>query len=263
MKAEATSLPPPPPQSDQILRALDIQISRALDEKNLGAWASLQQTRIKYLPYTHPYTQHSSLQMARRLGHIHTWYASVPPRSIVYLSFHIYLHLVYVGVTTSALVTCSRKHMTDATSHQDCASLHKLMLQIDPAHWGILPLQYVSDSWLAYVRERHWWHTFKKWVCNDVAPGISTDGQGSAPRGWLKQRVLSVLHSIKEAKQLRDYARLKYLQQDLHDLAQQLSIPMYSLGAIVVPNLTPLQKAAIHHVTRKIVGSVTSPAWEK
>ena len=43
----------------------------------------------------------------------------------------------------------------------------------------------------------------------------------------------------------------------------QLSILMYSLGAIVVPNLTPLQKAAIHRITRKVVGSVTSPAWEK
>ena len=143
-------------------------------------------------------------------------------------------------VTTSAPITCLRKHMTDASSHQDCATLHKVFLQTDPSHWGIVPLQYVSYPWLASVRERHRWHTFRKWACNDTAPGISTDGQGSAPRGWLTQQALAVLHGIKEAKQLRDYARLRYLQQDLRDLAHQLSIPMYSLGAIVVPNLTPL-----------------------
>ena len=90
--------------------------------------------------------------------------------------FHIYLHLVYIGVTTSALVTRLRKLMTDASSHRDCASLHKLILQTDPAHWGIIPLLYVSDQWLASVRERHWLHTFRKWACNGVAHGIGTDG---------------------------------------------------------------------------------------
>ena len=94
-----------------------------------------------------------------------------------------------------------------------------MMLQIDHAHWGILPLQYVSDSWLASVREHHWWFMFKKWACNDVAPGISTDGEGSQPRGWLNQRVLAVLQGIKEAKRLRDYPRIRYVQQDLRDLS--------------------------------------------
>ena len=94
------------------------------------------------------------------------------------------------------------------------------MLQIDPSHWGILPLQYVADSWLASAIECHWWHIFKKWACNDVAPGISTDGAGSQPRGRLNQCVRTVLSSMKEA-----IPCLKFVLHDLRQLATQLSIP--------------------------------------
>ena len=91
-----------------------MQISQLLDDKNLEAWAALLQARIRYLPFdTHP-----ALKMARRLSHVDTWYVAVtPPGSVIYMVFNIYLHLVYIGVTTSALVSRLRKHITDATSH--------------------------------------------------------------------------------------------------------------------------------------------------
>ena len=89
---------PPPPLSDQVLRALDIQIATSLDEKQLGGMGD-PSTNICYLPYT----QHPSLQMARYLCHVHTWYTSLTPLgSIVYLVFHVYLHLVYLAVASSA-----------------------------------------------------------------------------------------------------------------------------------------------------------------
>ena len=138
-----------------------------------------------------------------------------------------------------------------------------MMLQTDLSHWGILPLQYVHDSWYASIKERHWWFTFKKYACNDVAPGISTNGEGSGPRGWLNQRVPSVLHSIKEARQIQDWARLRFLRTDLQQLASQMSVPLYAVGSIVVPNLLPNQKSAIHRVSKKMVASITGPAWEK
>ena len=163
----------PPPQSTNVLRALCIQMSRALSDKNLGRWAALHQLRVSYLPYN----THAALRMARRLSHVHVWYTNVtPPQYAVYLVFHIYLHLVYVGVTSKALTVRLRKHQTDASSFQDCSTLHRLMLQTDSAHWGIIPLQFMNDEWYASVRERHWWFVFKKWACNDVAPGISTEG---------------------------------------------------------------------------------------
>ena len=153
--------------------------------------------------------------------------------------------------------------MTDATSHQDCATLHRLMLQVDMGGWGILPLQYVLDPWYASVRERHWWFVFKKWACNDVPPGICSPDSPQRSRGWLNQRVLAILQGIRDAKRIRDFAKLKWLQHDLRDLASKLSVPLYVVGTVVVPNLTPNQKAAIHRVCRKLVGSVVGAAWEK
>ena len=71
----------PPPQSANVLRALCIQMSRALSDKNLGRWAALHQLRISYLPYN----THAALRMARRLSHprlVHS--CNTPPvRSIL------------------------------------------------------------------------------------------------------------------------------------------------------------------------------------
>ena len=128
---------------------------------------------------------------------------------------------------------------------------------------GNPPLQLVSDPRLASVRERHWWTIFKRWACNDVPAGISAHGTPRKSRGWLNQQRLAVLQGIKDAWAIRDYACMKCLQNDLCNLACQLSVPRYVVGTLVVPNLSPLQKSAIHRVCRKMVISVAGPAWEK
>ena len=89
--------------------------------------------------------------------------------------------------------------MTDSLADVDCATLHKHMAKTDLSGWGILPLQWVEDDWHASVRERHWWWIFRRWACNDVPPGISTQGEGSKSRGWLNQRVLAALQGIRDA----------------------------------------------------------------
>ena len=211
-----------------------------------------------HLPLTPP-----SVRLDASVTSTHGMLLSPPPGSIIYCVFHLALHLIYIGVTTAALVSRLRKHMTDATSHQDCATLHRLMLQVDMGGWGILPLQYVLDPLYASVRERHWWFVFTKWACNDVPPGICSPDSSQRSRGWLNQRVLAILQGIRDAKRIRDFARLKWLQHDLRDLASKLSVPLYVVGTVVVPNLTPNQKAAIHRVCRKLVGSVVGAAWEK
>ena len=53
------------------------------------------------------------------------------------------------------------------------------------------------------------------------------------------------------------------LQYELRDLASKLSIPLYILGHICVPNLSPLQNAAIQRVVKAMVKSCDIPAWEK
>jgi hypothetical protein len=89
--------------------------------------------------------------------------------------------------------------MTDSLADVDCATLHKHMAKTDLSGWGILPLQWVEDDWHASVRERHWWRIFRRWACNDVPPGISTQGEGSKSRGGLNQRVLAALQGIRDA----------------------------------------------------------------
>ena len=249
----------PSPQSGNILRARTMQTHGAINDKNLGVWATLLQARVKYLPYQ----SHSALRMARRLSHVNDWHVAVTRLgSVIYLVFHIYLHPVYVGATTSALASRLRKHIIDAASRQDCATLHKRMLQTDLSQWGILPLQYVSDLRLASVRERHWWYTFRKCACIDMAPGIST-GRGQSVQGMAQYTCPGRIHGLKEAKQFRDYPCIKYSQQDLRDLASKLSVPLYVLGSIVAPNLLPQQNVAIQRVTRRMVASVAGTAWKK
>ena len=71
-----------------------------------------------------------------------------------------------------------RKHMTDSLAGVDCATLHKHMAKSKLSGWGILPLQWVEDDWLPSVQEHHWWWIFRRFACNDVPPGISTQGEG-------------------------------------------------------------------------------------
>ena len=153
--------------------------------------------------------------------------------------------------------------MTDAAADADCASLHRHMMQHPLGGWEIFPLQWVHDQWLASVRERHCRWTFRRWVCNDVAPGICTEGEGSQRKGWLNQRVLTALQGIKDAKRVDDYPHIKFLESELRDLASRLSIPLYLLGHVTVPNLSPPQSAALHMVLRCMVQLCPVLAWEK
>ena len=57
---------------------------------------------------------------------------------------------------------------------------------------------------------------------------------------------------------MKDYPRIRYLQQDLWELSTQLSVPLYVLGSVAVPNLKPVQNAAIDRVTRILVGSIST-----
>ena len=42
-----------------------------------------------------------------------------------------------------------------------------------------------------------------------------------------------------------------------------MSVPLYAVVSIVVPNLFPNQKSAIHRVSKKMVASIIGPAWGK
>ena len=88
--------------------------------------------------------------MARRLSFVSEWNLAVtPPHNAIYVVFHLYLHVAYVGITTVAFIRRLRKHMTDALSTNDCASLHMKMATTELAHWGIIPLQFIQDDFLA------------------------------------------------------------------------------------------------------------------
>ena len=79
----------------------------------------------------------------------------------------------------------------------------------------------------------------------------------------MNQRVLAALQGIRNARSIKDWPRVKILQSQLRDIASKLSIPLYILGHIFVPNLSPLQNAAIQRVVRAMVKSCDIPAWEK
>ena len=202
--------------------------------------------------------------MARRLSHVHRWFiALTPPRNVIYPVYNIWLQIVYVGLAMAALASHLRKHMIESVAGVDCATMHKHMPKSKLLGWGILPLQWVEDDWLASVRERHWWWIFPCYACNDVPPGISTQGEGSNSRGWMNQRVLAALQGIRYPRSIRDWPRVRFLQFELRGLASKLSIPLYILGDIRVPNMPPLQNAAIQRVVRAMVKSCDIPAWEK
>ena len=113
------------------------------------------------------------------------------------------------------------------------------------------------------MQERRWWWIFCRWACNDVPLGISTQGEGSGSWGWMNQRALAVFQGICDARSIGDWPRVKFLQSELRDLASKLSIPLYMLGHISVPNLSPYQNAAIQRVVRAMVKSCDIPAGEK
>ena len=159
-----------------ICSALTIQMGKALDNKNLGRWASLMHER---LPTSHvylPYETHKALREVRRLSFVLVWRVAItPPHYLIYAIYHIRLGMLYIGVTNTVPVRRLRKHMTDAMAGVENASLHRIMLTVDMAGWGRAVLEYVDNEWWLGVRERDWWFTLKRWAVNHVAPGV---GQG-------------------------------------------------------------------------------------
>ena len=75
-----------------IRSALTLQMSIALESKNLGKWATLMQQRNTYLPYA----THKALQELRHLSFVHHWRVSVTG-FVIYVVYHITLGILYVG----------------------------------------------------------------------------------------------------------------------------------------------------------------------
>ena len=96
--------------------------------------------------------------------------------------------------------------------------------------------------------------TYRKYAINDIAPGICADGTGRNT-GWLNQKVLALLQGIRDARAIDDFGRVKFLQGQLRELAGELSIPLHTLGQIVVPNCTDDQKTLLHSVIRRMISS--------
>ena len=137
--------------------------------------------------------------MATRLSFVNDWQLAVtPPHNALYVVFHMFLHIAYVGITMVLFIKRLRKHMTDALSTNDCATLHHKMATTGLAHWAILPLQFVTDDFLASIRERHWWCVFRKYTINDVPPRINRSRDSKKERGCLNKRVIAVLQGIKD-----------------------------------------------------------------
>ena len=153
--------------------------------------------------------------------------------------------------------------MSNSLARTDAASLHEFMARSDMADWGIAPVEYVQDRWWAAVRERCWWYVFRWWALNDVAPGIPDRENPEANRGWLNLKVLCSLQEIREAQDMGDHARAKCLHTELEILSKDPNIPFHIAGNIVVPNLTPGQKAIVHKPARIIVKSTHAKAWGK
>ena len=65
-----------------------------------------------------------------------SWYIRVtPPSHMVYVVFHLYLSVLYVGQTHLAPVQRLRKHLTDTANGVDNSTLHRLMATPDSADW--------------------------------------------------------------------------------------------------------------------------------
>ena len=234
----------------------------ALDDKNLGKWALLQQCRVPWLPYD----RHKGLREARRLSYVHSWYISVtPPSHLLYVVFHLYQSVLYVGQTHLAPVQRLRKHLTDAAAGTDNSTLHRLMATTNSADWGIGVLQYVGDTWWTAVRERAWWWQLRRWVVNDIPPGIPdpTAGITSSARGWMNRKLLRVLRELRSAQDSHDYARAKFLQAKLQDMAQELQVPLNLTSAVIVPDVTIPQKTAICGVLRRVLRTTDMQAWQR
>ena len=184
------------PKEVSICAALTLQMGVVLLAKNLGCWAKLMQERHTYLPYS----THKGLREVRRLGFVHAWRVSVtPPHYLIYAIYHLNLGIMYTGLTHMAPMQRLRKHMTDALAGTDGASLHRIILTVEMAGWGIAVLEHVDTMWWAGIREHAPWFELRKWVVNDVAPRFPQEGKPRANH-WHHQKVLRLLKEIKQAE---------------------------------------------------------------
>ena len=155
-----------------------------------------------------------------------------------------------------------RKHVTHSLAHTDAASLHEFMARSDMAYWGIAPSEYVQDSRWAAVRERWWRYVFRRWALNDVVPGIPDRENRGANRGSLNLKVLRLLQEIGKHRTWGTMPERSACTPSWKFWVR-ISTPIHIAGNIVVPNLTPDQKAAVQKRARIIVKSTDTKAWEK
>ena len=114
-------------------KGIDPPYLRGIVGKNIGNWAQLLLEHIQFRPlHSHPF-----LKMVRRLSHVHHYRVLVTPsHNVVYIVFHIYLHIAHVGITTMAVASRPRQHTTNALSTQECSNLHSKMCITNLSHWG-------------------------------------------------------------------------------------------------------------------------------
>ena len=199
----------------------------------------------------------------RRLSFVHAWRVSVtPPYYLIYAIYHLNLGILYVGLTHIVPIQRLRKHMTDALAGTDGASLHRIMFPVEMAGCGIAVLEYVGTMWWAGIRERAWWFELRKWVVNEVAPGIPQEGKPSANH-WHHQKVLQLLKEIKQAEYDQDYVRGTGMLGELSTPAQSRDIPLAYGASVVVPNVTKGQKSFIYRQLFRILHTTELKVWEK
>ena len=116
--------------------------------------------------------------------------------------------------------------------------------------------------WWAGIRERAWWFELRKWVVNDMAPGIPQEGKPRANH-WHHQKVLRLLKEIKQAEYVQDYAHVTGMRGELSALAQSLDIPLAYGASVMVPNVTKGQKYLIYRQLFRILHTTELKAWEK
>ena len=109
--------------------------------------------------------------------------------------------------------------MTDALSNQDCSSLHSKMCVTDLSHWGILPLQFVDDDWLASIRERHWCSPTGNMPSMTLHLASAPTGQGETRDGSTRRSSPSCKESATRVP-LTTSAGSNHLEERLLDQAQ-------------------------------------------
>ena len=124
--------------------------------------------------------------------------------------------------------------------------------------WGILPLNFVDEiGCRVSVNTTGGAHTasmqLMMWrqVLLLMATPIITVGSTRKLQG------------IKDAGSIDDFGRVKFLQTQLRELARELSIPLHTLGRVVVPNCTDGQNTHLHSVICRMVSGSPMSAWEK